>query len=42
MVHDVEAALKLIVQQESGTSPEKAAEYVKSLKKQRRYLEDVY
>ncbi|MBD1206867.1 MAG: assimilatory sulfite reductase (NADPH) flavoprotein subunit [Ignavibacteria bacterium] len=42
MAHDVEAALKLIVQQESGTSPEKAAEYVKSLKKQRRYLEDVY
>jgi sulfite reductase (NADPH) flavoprotein alpha-component len=42
MAHDVEAALRLIVQQESGTSPEKAAEYVKSLKKQRRYLEDVY
>ncbi len=42
MAHDVEAALTQIVQQESGTSPEKATEYVKSLKKQRRYLEDVY
>jgi len=42
MAHDVEAALTQIVQQESGASPEKAAEYVKSLKKQRRYLEDVY
>lgn len=42
MAHDVEAALTQIVQQESSISPEKAAEYVKSLKKQRRYLEDVY
>lgn len=42
MAHDVEAALTQIVQQESGASPEKAAEYVKLLKKQRRYLEDVY
>lgn len=42
MAHDVEAALTQIIQQESGTSPEKAAEYVKLLKKQRRYLEDVY
>jgi sulfite reductase (NADPH) flavoprotein alpha-component len=42
MAHDVEAALTQIVQQESAVSPEKAAEYVKSLKKQRRYLEDVY
>jgi sulfite reductase (NADPH) flavoprotein alpha-component len=42
MAHDVESALTHIVQQESGTSHEKAAEYVKSLKKQRRYLEDVY
>lgn len=42
MAHDVEAALKHIVQHESNTTPEKAAEYVKSLKKQRRYLEDVY
>lgn len=42
MAHDVEAALTQIIQQESGTSHEKAAEYVKSLKKQHRYLEDVY
>jgi sulfite reductase (NADPH) flavoprotein alpha-component len=42
MAHDVEAALTQIIQQESGASPEKAAEYVKSLKKKRRYLEDVY
>ncbi len=42
MAYDVESALTKIVQQESGTSSEKAAEYVKSLKKQRRYLEDVY
>ncbi|MFY7997324.1 MAG: assimilatory sulfite reductase (NADPH) flavoprotein subunit [Candidatus Kapaibacteriota bacterium] len=42
MAHGVEAALTQIVQQESAVSLEKAAEYVKSLKKQRRYLEDVY
>lgn len=42
MAHDVETALTQIVQQESGTSLEKAAEYVKSLKKHRRYMEDVY
>lgn len=42
MAQDVETALTQIVQQESGVNSEKAAEYVKSLKKQRRYLEDVY
>ncbi len=42
MAVDVEAALRTIVERESGVSAERAAEYVKSLKKQRRYLEDVY
>ena len=39
---DVEAALLQIVSKEGGLNDEKAAEYVKNLKKQRRYLEDVY
>jgi len=39
---DVEAALLQVVVKESGLNEEKAIEYVKNLKKQRRYLEDVY
>lgn len=39
---DVEAALLQVVAKEGGFNDEKALEYVKSLKKQRRYLEDVY
>ncbi len=42
MASDVERALIDIVQKESVISIEKATEYVKNLKKQRRYLEDVY
>jgi len=42
MASDVERALIDIVQKESSISIEKATEYVKNLKKQRRYLEDVY
>jgi len=38
----VQTALTQVVQQEAGISPEEAAAYVKNLKKQRRYLEDVY
>ncbi len=42
MAKDVEAALRHIVQHEAGISAEHAAEYVHTLKKRRRYLEDVY
>lgn len=38
----VQTALTQVVQKEAGLSPDEAAAYVKSLKKQRRYLEDVY
>ncbi|MGI4759655.1 MAG: assimilatory sulfite reductase (NADPH) flavoprotein subunit [Janthinobacterium lividum] len=40
--HAVQAALVQVVQKEAGLSPENATAYVKNLKKQRRYLEDVY
>jgi sulfite reductase (NADPH) flavoprotein alpha-component len=39
---DIERALIEIATKEGGFSSEKATEYVKNLKKQRRYLEDVY
>lgn len=39
---DVEAALLQVVVKEGDLNEEKALEYVKNLKKQRRYLEDVY
>lgn len=42
MAGDVENALIQIVAQEGGLSHEKALEHIKALKKQRRYLEDVY
>jgi sulfite reductase (NADPH) flavoprotein alpha-component len=42
MAKDVEQALIAIAKKEGGFSDEKAVEYVKDLKKQRRYLEDVY
>jgi sulfite reductase (NADPH) flavoprotein alpha-component len=38
----VQTALTQVVQKEAGLSPEAAAAYVKNLRKQRRYLEDVY
>ena len=38
----VQAALAQVVQKEAGLSAEDAAAYVKQLRKQRRYLEDVY
>jgi sulfite reductase (NADPH) flavoprotein alpha-component len=40
--HAVQTALTQVVQKEAGLSPGDAAAYVKNLKKQRRYLEDVY
>jgi sulfite reductase (NADPH) flavoprotein alpha-component len=38
----VQTALTQVVQKEAGISPDEAAAYVKNLRKQRRYLEDVY
>lgn len=38
----VQTALTQVVQKEAGLSPDEAAAYVKNLRKQRRYLEDVY
>jgi sulfite reductase (NADPH) flavoprotein alpha-component len=38
----VQTALTQVVQKEAGLSADDAATYVKNLKKQRRYLEDVY
>ncbi|MBH8559516.1 assimilatory sulfite reductase (NADPH) flavoprotein subunit [Hymenobacter negativus] len=38
----VQTALAQVVQREAGLSAEDAAAYVKNLRKQRRYLEDVY
>ncbi|MDO7886484.1 assimilatory sulfite reductase (NADPH) flavoprotein subunit [Hymenobacter cheonanensis] len=40
--HAVQTALAQVVQKEAGLSPEDATAYVKNLRKQRRYLEDVY
>ena len=42
MAPDVQMALTSIIEREGGLSQEKAAEYVKTLKKQNRYIEDVY
>jgi sulfite reductase (NADPH) flavoprotein alpha-component len=38
----IQEALKQVVQREAGCSVEEAADYLRVLKKQRRYLEDVY
>lgn len=42
MAHDVDQALHDIVAKEGGMSDEAAAEYVKKLKSEKRYLRDVY
>ncbi len=42
MASDVERALVAVAEKEGRLSAEKAVEYVKGLKKSRRYLEDVY
>ncbi len=42
MAHDVQQALLEIIQKAGGKSLESAQEYLQTLKKQRRFLEDVY
>jgi len=42
MAKDVEAMVKRIIQEEGNLSEEGAKEYVKALKKEKRYLADVY
>lgn len=42
MAPDVEGALHQIISSEGGLSEDKTKEYIKTLKKQKRYLEDVY
>lgn len=42
MASDVQNAVLQIIEKESGRDAQFAAEYLKGLKKQRRYLEDVY
>ena len=42
MAKDVDAALHAIVAEQGGLSPEQAADYVKQLKKEKRYQRDVY
>jgi sulfite reductase (NADPH) flavoprotein alpha-component len=42
MAKDVDVALHDIVAEQSGRTPEQAAEYVKQMKKERRYQRDVY
>ena len=42
MAHDVDTALNEIVALEGGMSKEAAADYVKQLKAEKRYLRDVY
>lgn len=42
MAHDVHAALITIIEQESGLSPEEAAEYLARMQQQKRYQRDVY
>ena len=42
MAIDVERAFVQIAQKEGGLTDEKAMEFIKNLKKTRKYLEDVY
>ena len=42
MAKDVDATLHRIVAEQSGKTPEQAAEYVENLKQQKRYRRDVY
>ncbi|NMD97135.1 sulfite reductase subunit alpha [Rhodococcus sp. BL-253-APC-6A1W] len=42
MAKDVDAALHAIVAEHGGMSPEQAAEYVTALKREKRYVRDVY
>ncbi|MGC6423444.1 MAG: assimilatory sulfite reductase (NADPH) flavoprotein subunit [Lentimonas sp.] len=42
MAHDVDAALHEIIENEGGITADEAVEFVKQLKKDKRYLRDVY
>jgi sulfite reductase (NADPH) flavoprotein alpha-component len=42
MAKDVDVALHDVISQQGGMTPEKAAEYVKQMKKDKRYQRDVY
>lgn len=42
MAKDVEAALQQIIEVHGGRTPEAARDYIKSLRKEKRYLRDVY
>jgi sulfite reductase (NADPH) flavoprotein alpha-component len=42
MATDVDAALHRIVEQAGGLAPDRAAEYVQQMRRDRRYLRDVY
>ncbi len=42
MAKDVDAALHALIAEQGGLSPEQAADYVKQLKKDKRYQRDVY
>ena len=42
MAKDVDVALHQIVEKEGAKTSEQAAEYVETLKKQKRYKRDVY
>ena len=42
MAKDVDAALRSIVQAQSGKSPEEAQAYVEQMKVEKRYKRDVY
>jgi sulfite reductase (NADPH) flavoprotein alpha-component len=42
MAKDVDAALRQIVQEQSGKNTEETNEYVETLKSEKRYKRDVY
>lgn len=42
MAKDVDAALRLVIEQQRGRGPEDAVEYVANLKREKRYVRDVY
>ena len=42
MARDVDDALHEIVEGQGGLTPEAAADYVKAMKKEKRYQRDVY
>ena len=42
MAKDVDAALRKIIEQEGGRTPDQAGEYMEKLKADKRYKRDVY